>query len=107
MTNGNVHDASTEHRGANNSPYTAQVGIDPQLNSTVISLLYEDRKDPSKSITVSIAPDLGSNMFRFRVGEHDLIYCEPNLLKRKDFTGNFVLWPLPNRVRDKSYMYQG
>ena len=107
MTAGNVHDASIEHHGANDSSYTAQVGVDPELNSTVISLLYEDREDPSKSIIVGIAPDLGSNMFRFRVGEHDLIYCERDLLKQKDFTGNFVLWPLPNRVRDKRYVYQG
>lgn len=75
MTAGNVHDASTERHGANDSPYTAQVGVDPELNSTVISLLYEDRENPSKSITVGLAPDLGSNMFRFRVGEHDIIYA--------------------------------
>src|SRR5207248_3053871 len=42
----------------------------------------------------------------FRVGEYDLIYCEPDLLKQKDFTGNFVLWPLPNRMRDKRYIYE-
>lgn len=102
-----MHDAARERHGANGSPYIAQVGVDPELGSTVISLLYEDRENPSRSITVGIAPDLGSNMFRFRVGEHDIIYCEPDLLKRRDFTGNFALWPLPNRVRDKRYVYQG
>ena len=102
-----MHNAAIERHGANDSPFTAQVGLDPALNSTVISLLYEDKANPARSITVGIAPDLGSNMFRLRVGTHDIIYCEPDLLTRRAFTGNFVLWPLPNRVRDKRYVYQG
>ena len=100
-------DRAAEQSGANDSPYTAWVGVDPTLHSTVISLLYEDRSNPARSITVAIAPELGSNMFRLRVGAHDVIYCEPDLLKRGEFTGNVVLWPLPNRVRDKKYIYQG
>src|SRR5947209_25530 len=102
-----MHDAAIEHHGANESPYSAQVGVDPELHSTVISLLYEDKADPARSITVAIAPDLGRNMFRFRLGEQDIIYCEPDLLKQRAFTGDFVLWPLPNRARDKRYVYQG
>ena len=100
-------DTSTELSPANNGAYAANVGVDSKLETTVISLAYEDRDNPSRNIGVGIAPDLGSNMFRFRGGEYDLIYCEPALLKQRDFTGNFVLWPLPNRVRDKQYVYQG
>ncbi len=99
--------ATIERYGANDSPFTAQVGFDAEISSTVISLSYEDRANPARSITVGIAPDLGSNMFRFRVGTFDIIYCEPDLLTRRAFTGNFVLWPLPNRIRDKRYVYQG
>jgi len=102
-----MHNTAIERYGANGSPFTAQVGLDPELNTTVISLLYEDRANQARSITVGIAPDLGSNMFRLRVGAHDIIHCEPDLLTRRAFTGNFVLWPLPNRVRDKKYVYQG
>ncbi len=102
-----MHNAAIERYEANDSPYSAQVGLDPALHSTVISLLYEDRANAARSITVGIAPDLGSNMFRLRVGTHDIIYCSPELLTRRAFTGNFVLWPLPNRVRDKKYVYQG
>ncbi|HZS77742.1 MAG TPA: aldose 1-epimerase [Ktedonobacteraceae bacterium] len=102
---------STEERNesnaTNNSHYATQIAFDAELDSTVISLFYQDRANPARNIEVSVAPDLGSNLFRFRVGEHDIIYCEPALLKRKDFTGNFVLWPFPNRMRDKRYTYQG
>src|SRR5206468_1634032 len=90
----------TEGNATNNSPYAVQAGFDAELASTVISLLYEDAENPARNIAVAIAPDLGSNLFRFRVGEYDIIYCEPDLLKQKDFTGNFVLWPLPNRMRE-------
>ncbi|QBD78757.1 aldose 1-epimerase [Ktedonosporobacter rubrisoli] len=87
--------------------YAADIRQDPELHTTVIELSYHDPANPARNLTVAIAPDLGSNMFSFRVGSHDLIYCEHELLKRKDFTGNFVLWPLPNRIRDKRYTYQG
>ena len=95
------------HDDANQHPFTAHTSIDPVLKTTVLSLLSNDRENPSKSIIVSIAPELGSNMFRFRVGTNDIIYCDAELLTKADFTGNFVLWPLPNRVRDKRYVYQG
>jgi aldose 1-epimerase len=99
--------ASTEQVGSNDGVYTAEVYFDHELESTILLLAYKDKTDPARSITIGVAPDLGSNMFRFRVGDHDLIYCEPDLLKRKDFTGNFVLWPFPNRMRDKRYVYRG
>jgi aldose 1-epimerase len=96
-----------EQTAASTTPYTAKVSVDQNLGSTVIALGYQDRENPARNISIGIAPELGSNLFRFRVGEHDLIYCEQDLLKRMDFTGDFVLWPLPNRVRDKRYTYGG
>lgn len=107
MTAHNRSESSSECGAANNNPYTALVNFDRNLDSTVISLYYKDKQNPSQNIMVSIAPDLGSNMFRFRAGEYEIIYYEPDLLKQKDFTGNFVLWPLPNRLMDKRYTYQG
>lgn len=89
------------------SPFIAEVDYDPAIEEQAIHLLYRDQNDPAHNISIGIAPELGSNMFRLRVGEHDLIYCEPELLKRRDFTGNFVLWPLPNRISEKRYTYQG
>ena len=105
MDEGQRH--NVDHDGVSNSSFTAQIENDPVLHTPVISLFYKNEEQPSKNITVSIAPEFGSNMFRFHVGTHDIIYCDPELLKRMDFTGNFVLWPLPNRVREKRYIYQG
>lgn len=87
--------------------YKAEVGQDSALGATTISLSSTNPKNSSHNILVRIAPEFGSNMFQFRVGEHDLIYSDQALLKNRGFTGNFVLWPLPNRVRGKRYTYQG
>ena len=107
MTAEHEKDAIREREVLHTSSYDAKVGMDEEVGSTVVTLSYEDKDEPARSITVCIAPDLGSNMFRFRVGEYDIIHCELDLLKRKAFTGNFVLWPIPNRMRDKTYTYQG
>lgn len=71
-----------------------------------ITLKYRD-ENPKKNLKVSIAPKLGSNMFCFRSGENNIIYCNKELLIKKDFTGNFVMWPIPNRVRDEKYVFNG
>jgi aldose 1-epimerase len=98
---------STEDKSAKNRLYTAEVGQDPALGTTTISLFSTDQSDSALNILVCIAPEYGSNLFRFRAGEHDLIYTDHELLTNRDFTGTFVLWPFPNRVRDKRYTYQG
>lgn len=56
-------------------------------------------------LTLTIAPEYGSNMISFKVGKQELIYCDQTLLQNHDFTGNFVLWPFPNRVRDRRYQF--
>ena len=71
-----------------------------------LTLKYTD-SNPKKSLKVNIAPKFGSNIFHFSVGENNIIYCDRELLIKKDFTGNFVLWPIPNRVRDKKYVFNG
>ncbi|GCF10330.1 aldose 1-epimerase [Dictyobacter arantiisoli] len=89
------------------SPFSAEIRQDAELGSTVLSLSYQDAQDASRNLNAEIAPDLGSNLFRLRAGEHDIIYRDLALLKQMGFTGDFVLWPFPNRVRDKRYSYQG
>ena len=98
---------STGDQSVSSGRYTAEVTGDPALQTTIISLSSTDQSNSSRNTLVCIAPEFGSNLFRFRVGEHDLIYTDQQLLKKRDYTGNFVLWPFPNRVRDKRYTYQG
>src|SRR5689334_18286341 len=98
---------SIKDQPASNRLYTAEVGQDEALQTTTISLSFTDQSDKSRNTLVCIAPEIGSNLFRFLVGEHDLIYTNQALLKKRDYTGTFVLWPFPNRVRDKRYTYQG
>ena len=61
----------------------------------------------NEHITVKIAPEKGSNMFSFRYKTHELIYTDPALLETSGFTGNFVLFPTPNRVKDSTYQWNG
>jgi aldose 1-epimerase len=107
MTADNNQTSSPLTRTQKQGAFSANISHDQTLDTTVISLRYSEPANPAHSISLGIAADLGANMFRFRVGEHEIIHCETELLKRRDFTGNFPLWPLPNRTRDKTYVYQG
>lgn len=72
----------------------------------VIYLRYTD-ENSAKNLEVGIAPQYGSNVFCFRAGEQDLMYCDTRGLARHEFSGDFVMWPFPNRVRDKKYRWDG
>jgi Galactose mutarotase and related enzymes len=87
--------------------FSAEIAQYKELDTTIVSLAYTDKSHPEHSMEISVAPELGSNLFHFRVGEHELIYHETDLLKKREFTGDYVLWPLPNRVRAKRYTFAG
>ncbi len=90
-----------------NGPFSAAVGTDSTINATALTLSYTDETNPERNMLVGIAPEFGSNLFRFQVGEHDIIHCEQALIQERNFTGDFVLWPIPNRLRDKRYTFEG
>jgi aldose 1-epimerase len=87
------------------SPYSAAAIPDRDLNTTIIALSYTDPHDPMRNLLACIAPELGSNCYRFNVGGRELLHCDLEKLKVRGHTGNFVLWPFPNRVRDRQYIY--
>ncbi|HEY0752487.1 MAG TPA: hypothetical protein VGD98_00795 [Ktedonobacteraceae bacterium] len=87
--------------------YSAEAIHNPELNTTIIALSYTDPSDPARNLLAEIAPELGSNFYRLKTGEHELLFWEQEKLKVRGHTGNFVLWPFPNRVRDKQYTYRG
>lgn len=58
-------------------------------------------------LTFKVEPRYGSNLKSLKYNDRELIYCDQKLLTSHDFTGNFVLWPFPNRVRDRRYQFNG
>jgi len=73
----------------------------------IISLVYTPQSKSAEPVSIKVAPTLGSNMFSFKYGDHDIIYHDPLLLESCGFTGCFVLFPTPNRVRNFAYSWQG
>lgn len=58
-------------------------------------------------LTFKVDPEHGSNLKSLQFNGQELIYCDQKLLVNNDFTGNFVLWPFPNRVRGRKYHFNG
>lgn len=79
---------------------------DNEKGFLVITLGYKD-KDPSKSMEVKIAPTEGSNLFSFKMGEHDFIYYDPQMPLADYVTGTPVLFPFPNRIEDAMWTWKG
>ena len=87
--------------------YTADISRDAELDTPMIALSSTDAHNPASNQLVYIAPELGSNWYRWRVGEHELLYTDQADLRQRGHTGVFVLWPFPNRVRERRYNYRG
>jgi aldose 1-epimerase len=87
-------------------PFESKKVLDEQLWSEVIQLYYANPDNPEENLEVRISPEFGSNLYCFKKGENNIIFCDYELLKNRDWTGCFVLWPLPNRVRNKQYEFE-
>lgn len=61
----------------------------------------------NKNLSLTLAPEYGSNLISLKYKNQELIYTDEKLLKTHGFTGCFVLWPFPNRVRNKRYVFKG
>ena len=59
------------------------------------------------NVQARIAPDRGSNLFSLKVGEIELIHVHPDRPLGPDFTGNFCIYPVPNRVRNSKFTFEG
>ena len=59
-------DEQNKVQSTNDRLHSAEVSRDPVLNTTAISLSSIDQSNSSHNILVSIAPEYGSNLFRFR-----------------------------------------
>ena len=81
--------------------YRAEVRPSEALGCDVVVLTHDN------GVVAEIAPALGSNLYRLAVGGTELLRDDADVLRAGQWTGTLVLWPLPNRVRDKRYEFGG
>jgi len=60
-----------------------------------------------KNISIKISPHHGSNLFSIKRNGVEYINTNFETLKNNGFTGNYVLFPFPNRVENKKYTFSG
>jgi aldose 1-epimerase len=74
----------------------------------VIVLRHEDPKEPSRSLEARIAPGQGGNLFSLKIGDDELLVPPPSLAELAlSPAGTPVLFPMPNRVRDAAFVFEG
>lgn len=78
------------------------LGLDPD---DIITLAYEPGS--GNSLQACVAPRYGSNLVDFRVNGCSLIHTDIDRLGSGDFTGNFPMFPYPNRYRGKEVHLPG
>ncbi len=88
----------------NNSHFSFTVEKSESLHS-IITLSYAPSDSLHKPMSIKIAPELGSNLFSWIYDGHEIIYTEQEVLEQAGFTGTYVLFPTPNRVKDFTYTW--
>lgn len=68
---------------------------------------YKDKNDPKKDVTIKVAPELGNNLYCFRVGEHEIIHYDDRHALASYYTGNPIIYPIPNRCENCRYTFEG
>jgi aldose 1-epimerase len=88
------------------SQFSYIIEKDSETGWSVVTLQYEDKKEPSQNKSVKICPDGGANLFSFKIGEYEILH-QPSSLKdlMSVYFGVPVLYPTPNRVRDCKYSF--
>jgi len=89
----------------NSSPFGSS--IKKIKNYHVVTLSYTPTNKTDKPVTAKIAPELGSNLFSLVWNGYGIIVSAKQLLEKCGFTGCFVLFPTPNRVRNFAYSWKG
>ncbi len=76
-------------------------------NTTSLVLGYKAKNSRTKDLTIKIAPELGNNLYCFRIGEHEVVHYDPQFSLTSYYTGNPILYPIPNRLRNCRYEFKG
>ncbi|MDB5265162.1 MAG: aldose 1-epimerase [Parcubacteria group bacterium] len=60
----------------------------------------------SGALSAEIAVDCGSNLISLKTDERELIHTNREALLEHAYTGCFVLYPFPNRIRDRKFTFE-
>jgi aldose 1-epimerase len=93
--------------GAAAAPFSASKETDPGSQIQIVVLRFEDRKQPARSLEARIAT-AGANLFSLKSGDEELLVQAPSLAELATSpAGTPVLFPMPNRVRDGVFVFEG
>jgi aldose 1-epimerase len=91
-----------------NVMYAYKVNTEPTTGWHIVTLSAEHPDDPDRSLSVSITPEGGNNMYSFSVGGRELLVGPTSFDTFFDrIPGTPILYPTPNRVRDAVYEFMG
>jgi aldose 1-epimerase len=94
--------------GAAAEPFSAHKETDAPSGFEILVLRYEDSKQPARSLEARIAPAAGANLYSLKIGEDELLVQPPSLGElAMSPAGTPVLFPMPNRVRDAVFVFEG
>lgn len=68
---------------------------------------YEKENDNEHNILIKVSPTLGNNLYCFRVDEFEVIHYDSYFSLTSYYTGNPILYPFPNRLRNCFYKFDG
>lgn len=81
--------------------------ITVENDSRDLHLTFKPNSGSDEALSATISPSHGSNLISFKFGDQELICTDEEALRQKKFTGTFVMWPIPNRLRDRKYNFTG
>src|SRR5262249_12461339 len=88
------------------APFSAEPETDAGTGWKILVLRFHDGKEPD--LEARVAPEAGANLFSLKIGGEELI-PPPDKLEdlKQNRTGVPILFPMPNRVRDATFTFEG
>jgi aldose 1-epimerase len=89
-------------------PFSANRETDAQSGLEIVVLRYQDPRDPARNLEARVAPAAGANLYSLKIGDDELLVPPPSLAElAASPAGTPVLFPMPNRVRDGVFTFEG
>jgi aldose 1-epimerase len=88
-------------------PFSSAVEVDAATGQRVVILRYADPSSPLKGLEARVAPEMGGNLYSFKIDGTELLLTPAELSLPAIRYGFPVLFPTPNRVRDSRFTFDG